>query len=112
GYECVIIKIRQSNFNNNNNNVYETVRAAWKIGPNELIKLKNASKHYVLAVVNGIVKGVYNNVEWKPSPSIPGRYEFKAEVVPRDQQPIVWQDCQIPGQYRVPGLARPVIITW
>ena len=56
--KCIIIKIKNETINRRGG-VYETVRYFW------VAKLENAEKaDYVLAVVNGIVKGIYKPDKW------------------------------------------------
>ncbi|GHU11660.1 hypothetical protein FACS1894151_11360 [Spirochaetia bacterium] len=56
---CIIIKIHQETVDNNNGLVYEAVRHCWKN------KKANAERaDYVLAVVQGLVVGVFKPTKW------------------------------------------------
>jgi hypothetical protein len=111
GYKCVIIKIRQASVNNNDNNIYKTVRAEWRISEDRLKKLKAAEDHYVLAVVGGIVKGVYNKIEWFKDQDT-GRYFFEANEAKDPDPSNPWLGCRIPSDFTKKGLANPVLLSW
>ncbi|WP_318714309.1 LEM-3-like GIY-YIG domain-containing protein [Treponema sp.] len=57
----LIIKITQGVVDLNDGNIYEAVRAAWKLSP-KLIQ-KNTVP-YVFASLNGVIKGVYRVNQW------------------------------------------------
>jgi len=57
--KCIIIKIKQKNIDKNNGSVYETVRQCWN---NKKSRAEQAD--YALAVVNGLVRGVYRPTKW------------------------------------------------
>ena len=110
---CVIIKIRQATVDSNNGDIYKTVRYAWRLGQPRINKLNATPNHIILAVINGIVKGVYTNVKWKQvtDGDAAGRYEFYADEAD-DTTKGLFIGQLIDGQYRVRGLADPVILTW
>lgn len=110
---CVIIKIRQATVDSNNGDIYKTVRYAWRLGQPRIDKLNATPNHIILAVINGIVKGVYTNVKWKQvtDGDAAGRYEFYADEAD-DTTKGLFIGQLIDGQYRVRGLADPVILTW
>ena len=62
---CVIIKIRSSTVDSNDGDIYKTVRYAWKISQGRIDELNATPDYLILAVINGIVKGVYTNAKWK-----------------------------------------------
>lgn len=105
--EYMIIKIKQEARDKCNNDIYETVRKAWRVEP------KNASKFkYVLASQYGEVVAVFKNVNWYPY-SEPGRFMFDAVEVNDDSA----EDKQIlerylhkrlPKRYMKKGASNPV----
>jgi hypothetical protein len=78
--DCVIIKVRQDVIDEKGD-VYEAVRSCWKIGTDGRKNIK-----YVLAVVNGIVRGVYQNLVWQ---AVGDRWSFTAQAA----------DAAIAGKY-------------
>lgn len=57
-------------------NLYEAARWSWIIDP------KRAEQaDYVLAVINGICKGVFKAEEWKKSDDFEGRWQFEGYEV-------------------------------
>jgi hypothetical protein len=109
GHKCVIIKIRQANVNNNDGDIYKTARAAWRIGHDKVAQL-NSTPHFVLAVVNGIVKAVYEDVEWSRYLNSK-RYCFDARVSGDKQPGKEWPGCRLPPDFTKKGLANPVLFT-
>jgi len=57
--KCIIIKIHQETIDKENGDVYEAVRKCWR---NSISRAKQAD--YVLAVVEGSVRGVYKPTKW------------------------------------------------
>ncbi|GHS93480.1 hypothetical protein AGMMS50276_04100 [Synergistales bacterium] len=124
GYHCVIVKIRQATINNNDGNVYQAARRAWRIVRSKWDKLepelKDGHDHYVLAVVNGIVRAVYKNPTWSvyslDPKGNPYRYEFTdtAPVITGKDQPanVQWLDNRIPSDFTRQGLADPFLLGW
>jgi hypothetical protein len=106
--KCVIIKIRQSTVEIRGS-VYEAVRARWVVGTVRLNALKS-TKHYILAVVHGIVKGIYANAVWT-SAADSHRYEFAAVEAPQPVQDR-YLNRMIPSSFRKPGMAAPLLYTW
>ncbi|MCR4817871.1 MAG: hypothetical protein K5841_02805 [Fretibacterium sp.] len=109
----VIIKIRSDTVEAKGGDIYKTVRYAWKIGDKTLGKLNATPDHLILAVINGIVKGVYQNAKWKKVEDgvANGRYEFDADEAAQTIQ-AQFMGKLIDGQYRKRGLANPVLLTW
>jgi len=56
---CIIIKIYQKTIDKNKGSVYEAVRQCWK---NRISRVEQAD--YVLAVVKGLIRGVYKPTKW------------------------------------------------
>jgi hypothetical protein len=99
--KCLLIKIRQSTVDERGS-VYEAVRSAWRLG-----KDKEQVK-YVLAVVNGLVRAVYKNLEWTPYLDS-GKWQFTGvEVNGKERNPYI--------NHRVPELRKgamaPVLYSW
>lgn len=110
---CVIIRIRSNTVEANGGDIYKTVRYAWRIGAPTLKKLHDEPGHLILAVISGIVKGVYQNAKWKEVKDgvADGRYEFDAVDANQTIQ-AQFMGKLIDGQYRRRGLANPVLLTW
>jgi hypothetical protein len=103
--KCLIIKIRQSTVSERGS-VYEAVRWAWKLGK------KHDEVQYVLAVINGVVKGIYKHPEWYRNKEL-GRWEFHAGKEPVEKEVTArYLDHQIPEEYRKPSMANPCLYTW
>ena len=86
-------------------NVYEAVRAAWKLD------VKKAQKSdFVLAVRQGLVIGVFVHKEWQ---NFPGkgdsteRWGFVGEEAPSEIQEL-YLDKRIPDRMRKKGAANPI----
>lgn len=111
-FKYILIKVKESRVKELQNekslnwedSVYETVRASWKINPN------NANKYsYVLGSVDGIVRGVYKVREngWKLA-SNGVRYEFDKDDNPDDNIVKHFINKRIPDKYTKRGAANPV----
>lgn len=103
-FKYIIIKINDRVLQERNNDVYETVRSAWKVNLN---KVKNYK--YCLAVLNSVVKNVYEIAGWKEDHrERQGRYEFTGIEAPKEIRDI-FVNKRIPEQYRKKGMASPVL---
>ena len=86
--------------------VYEAVRSAWTVS-----KKKAEQADYVLAVIEGICRGVYIADVWKKVPTPPGkpqRWEFDG----RKADTGVWEQYvgkRIPDRMRKKGMATPFL---
>ena len=98
--DYILIKVRSTVLEDNNNNLYETVRKAWRADINKAKKY-----NYVLAVVDGVVRNVYTQLNWYDS-SIKGRIEFEGKECSEDWTKDLL-DKKIPAQYRQKGAANP-----
>ncbi|MCY4589832.1 MAG: hypothetical protein OXE86_04540 [Alphaproteobacteria bacterium] len=84
--------------------VYEAVRSSWVIS-----KRKADQADYVLAIVDGICRGVYVPHVWKKAPTVPGkpqRWEFDGTKA----CPTTWKRYvkkRLPDRMKKKGLARP-----
>jgi len=98
----VIIKINKKSLKAHNNDIYETVRGAWKVD------VKKASNYKLcFAVLNGIVVNVYNIKKWYASTQ-KGRYEFtgnEADINIKNN----FVNKRIPPKYRKKGVANPIL---
>jgi hypothetical protein len=71
--KVLIIKVNRSTLADKSS-VYEAVRSAWVVSIH-----KAAQAEYVLACVDGVVEGVYENIKWTDSVIEPSRKEFTAD---------------------------------
>lgn len=82
-----------------NGDLYEAIRKSWRA------KLTKAKKYkYVLAVVNGIVREVYEVSSW--SQNLYGRIEFQGKPT-NDPIALSVKNKRIPDYYRKRGVANP-----
>lgn len=103
-FKYIIIKINDRVLQDRNNDIYETVRSAWKVNLSRVKEYK-----YCLAVLNGVVKNVYRIEGWQDdhlSPS--GRYEFYGEEASEEIRRI-FVNKRLPEKYRRKGMASPVL---
>lgn len=98
--DYILIKVKSKVLEDNNNDLYETVRKAWRADINKAKKYD-----YVLAVVDGVVRNVYTQLNWYDS-SIKGRIEFEGKECSEDWTKDIL-DKKIPAQYRQKGAANP-----
>ncbi|MGX2982737.1 LEM-3-like GIY-YIG domain-containing protein [Helicobacter sp. 23-1045] len=96
----IMIKIKQR-FLDERGSYYETCRYAWKISP------EKAKDRFVLCVMDGIVKEVFEVEKWQES-NLKGRYEFNGEVA-RQEIRELFINKRIPEHYRTKGMANPVL---
>lgn len=100
----IIIKINNRVLEERNNDVYETVRSAWKVNIDKVKAYK-----YCLAVLNGVVKNVYTIDYWQDDHQArTGRYEFVGSEAPKEIREI-FLNKRIPEKYRKKGMASPVL---
>ena len=100
----IIIKINNRVLEERNNNIYETVRSAWKVNAN---KVKNYK--YALAVLNGVVKNVFEIDGWQGDHRARnGRYECYGTEASNDVKEL-FINKRIPKKYRKKGMASPVL---
>ena len=95
----LIIKIKQTTVNKNNGNVYKAVRSEWRLKKS---LLNNNTVKYVFAVVNGIIKGVYEVSQWDDAGD--NRICFTGTKAS------IWKKFirqRIPDNYREKGAANP-----
>lgn len=98
----MIIKIKQSSVEENDNNIYKTVRSSWVVNKEKVDKID-----YVLAVVDGIVSKVYKVDKWKQVNNSK-RYEFEGNEV-NDEIAAYFKNKRIPDNYRKRGSSNPVL---
>lgn len=100
----IIIKINNRVLEERNNDIYETVRSAWKVNLNKVKGYK-----YCLAVLNGVVKNVYEIEGWQEDHRArSGRFEFYGKEATEDIK-MYFINKRIPENYRKKGMASPVL---
>ncbi len=104
----IIIKLKnniaQRGLGTYEDNLYKAVRGCW------YIDIKRARKcPYVLAVVNGVVKGVYevDKNNWRISPTEAPRKEFDGKPTTNETMRKLIGHL-IPEKYRKQGMANPI----
>ncbi len=112
-HRLILIKISWSILERGN--LYDAVRASWKIN---LKRAHNAN--YIAAVENGIIKEIYLIHEWYPAKKeifhwlkedIPGRFGFTGTLAPEEVRSL-YIEKQIPSEYRKKGAGNPVRYTY
>ena len=112
-HKVLIIKINRSASETDSiHEIYEAVRASWKLGGNAE-KAKEAE--YVLAVLKGLVIGVFVPTDWLEAINnnfphkgdCPGRWGFVGEEAPDDIKKF-YMRTRIPASMREKGAAAPV----
>ncbi len=96
----MIIKTRNETIKERGDDLYNAVRSAWKVDKKRADKIK-----YVLGVVDGIVKGVFEVEKWKEAGN--GRFEFDG----KDADPNItniFKGKRIPEKYSKKGNASPI----
>ena len=105
-HKVVLISINRSA---EKHDIYEPVRRAWKLDPK-----KAAKAQYVLAVVQGLIIGVFVADEWIPATAenFPGhdrdgRWGFRGHEAPPEIARIYLRH-RVPESMRKPGAANPI----
>jgi hypothetical protein len=109
--KCIIIKIKQwsidraiNDYNcNMSDAIYEATRAAWKLS---MDRAKNAD--YVLAVLDGIVRAVYYDLQWGICEKWAPRLAFQGREASKNMLD-KYVGKRIPLEYRKRGLASPCL---
>lgn len=100
--DYVIIKTTR-NAINNNGNLYEATRRAWRAN------LERAKKvNIVLSVIGGIVQEVYEVSEWYRSSESESRIEFYGKPA-KDEIANLFRGKMIPENYRKKGMSSPFL---
>lgn len=99
-----IIKIRKSYIEENNGDVYETVRKYWKVNLNRISKIP-----YVFASCDGVVLKVYEVDKWYKSSAIPDRCMFDGKETTDKTLIDRFVNKRIPQNYAKKGMASPVL---
>ncbi len=103
-FKYIIIKINERVLQERDNDIYETVRSAWKINLKKMQDYK-----YCFAVLNGVVRNVYYIEEWIPDHrGRDGRYEFSGKEA-TDEIRKQFVNKRLPEKYRKKGMASPVL---
>ena len=112
-HKVLIIKINRSASETDSiHEIYEAVRASWRLG-GKAEKAKEAE--YVLAVLHGLVIGVFVPTDWLEAINNnfphkgdrPGRWGFVGEEAPDDIKKF-YMRTRIPASMREKGAAAPV----
>lgn len=97
----LLIKITSKVLDNRHGDIYETVRSAWKIGPDrEEVK-------QVAAVLDGVIVKVYEIKKWVYNEKR-NRYAFVGHEIPNSK----YLNHRIPDKYRTKGNANPFLYTF
>ncbi len=103
-FKYIIIKINERVLQERYNNIYETVRSAWKVNLSKVEQYK-----ICLAVKNGVVCNVYSIERWQPDHrERSGRFEFIGHEAPVEIRNL-FVNKRIPEYYRKKGMASPVL---
>lgn len=103
-FPYIIIKINNKKLEERENDIYETVRSAWKINVEKAKRYK-----YCFAVLNGVVKNIFTIEGWQEDhQGRTGRFEFYGKEAPSDIRKM-FVDKKIPQSYRKKGMASPVL---
>lgn len=106
-FKYLIIKIKDSTLSSKNGDMYEAVRASWRIDNRKIDKYK-----ICFAVMNGIVKAIYRIDRWEPDELFDNkRYRFVGEKIDIDKETVYrkYYHKRIPEKYRKKGMASPVL---
>lgn len=110
GHRLLMINVNKS-VANESKTIYEAVRYAWKIDKN-----KAGKADYILAVKQGIIKGVYVANKWLQATQenfpalpedMPKRFGFEG-VEANDEIKNLYINKVIPKEYRKKGAANPI----
>ena len=102
-FKYLIIKVSEATLESNNQNLYETVRSSWRIN-----KKKVSDYKVCFAVINGIVKEVYDIEKWEPDSKLDNKRFFFTGKPTEDEEKKTYINKRIPAKYRTRGLATPV----
>ena len=103
-FPYMIIKINNKILEERENDIYETVRSAWRVSVDKAKQYK-----YCFAVLNGVVKNVFIIEEWHEDPQgKQGRFEFSGKEAPAENRD-AYVNKKIPQRYRKKGMASPVL---
>ena len=101
--DFIIIKTTPKRLMEVNNDLYFAIRHCWRV------KLETVQKYkYVLGVVEGIVKAVYEVEHWQLVNNGSGRYEFVGHLACQEIAGL-FIGKKIPARFRKQGLASPVL---
>lgn len=104
-HRLLYVKVRRQTVEDRGS-LYGAVRWAWRVNPARV-----AAADFVVAVVGGVCEGVFEVHGWERSSRNPGRFEFHgAELENEVARRHVGR--MIPGAFRRPGMASPVLYGW
>lgn len=91
--------------------IYDAVRFCWFLDPRRATRCE-----YVVAIVRGVVRGVYVAERWLPATrenfpefaqDVPGRYGFVGSAAPKDVEAL-YLGKRLPASLRLKGAANPI----
>ncbi|MBR2367792.1 MAG: hypothetical protein IKA81_04180 [Alistipes sp.] len=101
--DYIIVKTSNSAVQIAQGSLYDATRRAWRAN------LERASKvNFVLSVISGIVREVYEVDEWYKSTEFDGRIEFKGKPANREIANL-FRGKLIPEYYRKQGMSSPFL---
>ncbi len=111
GYKVLMICVNKSAMERS---LYEAVRYCWKLN-----KSKAENAKYVLAIIQGCIRGVFVANKWMEAKqkNFPGRqdecgrYGFEGEKAPEDIQN-KFLGKMVPDEYRKKGASNPIKYSW
>lgn len=103
-HRAVVIKIRRSAVEANGGNVYEAVRGPWKLDARTACKGK-----CVLAIVEGVCRGVFVADDWIPIDE--DQFAFEGSAAPK-MVCDMYVGKRLPARMRKPGMVDPVLYSW
>jgi uncharacterized protein len=94
--------------------IYEAARYCWRVN-----KSKAKQAQFILAVVRGLIKGVFIADHWLEATTtnfpgredVPGRFGFNGYEAPPKIQAL-YVNKRVPDEYRKRGAANPIRYTW
>ena len=104
-HRLLYIKVRQETVEDRGS-LYEAVRWAWRVNP-----ARAADADWVVAVVGGVARGVFEVHRWQRSSTNPERWEFRGAEVDNDAARR-YVGKLIPEEFRRRGMASPVLYGW
>ena len=101
-HRLLYIKVRRRTIEERGG-LYEAVRAAWRLNPARAEKAD-----WVVAVVDGVCKGVFAVHRWERTRRDPARYDFHGTEL-RNDVARRYVGKRIPEEFRRRGMANPVL---
>lgn len=110
-HRCILISVNRSAAETD---LYSAVRYSWKISPASAAKAE-----LVLAVVGGLIRGVFVAEHWYPATRahfpdfvpMPGRHGFVGRPAPREVAEL-YVNHRVPPEFRKAGASNPIKYTF